>query len=233
MLVLKIIVCILIFIAVIFARMTYGNNINPTRTSFIAIVIAGILVIIFGALLIATNCNWFIIPKISLLISVCLYILFKEYGETCDSFMVGIFCTSIAFVVTSIMYNNNFRKCETPDISITRNTIVCAKDNSSVTGNVFGNILYVHGSISEQSMYKYYYLIEDGGIKQGSIPANSTTIYFVKPGEKAYLETIVTTEYWLNNNNTPATRCRESSNITYKLYVPEGSVTDVYEFNAE
>ena len=76
-------------------------------------------------------------------------------------------------------------------------------------------------------------LSEDGGIKQGTIPVDSTTIYFTKPGEEAYLETIITTEYMINNNNTPATRFGESSKTTYKLYVPEGSVTNVYEFDAE
>jgi hypothetical protein len=92
---------------------------------------------------------------------------------------------------------------------------------------------YVQGSLSEKSVYKYYYQLEDNGIKQGTIPAESTTIYFVKSGEDAYLETIVTTEYYLNKNYTPATRCMENSETTYKLYVPEGSITNVYEFNAE
>lgn len=233
MLVAKIIICILTFIALFVARMIYENNYGSTWINNIVASIAGVLGITFCVLLITTNWNLFTIPKILLFISVCLYILFKEELEDCVPFWIGIVITVIAFIVTGIMYLNNFEKCEVPDVSTTSSTVICAKDNSSVTGSISGSILYVHGSVSKKSVYKYYYQLEDGGIKQGTIPADSTTIYFVKAGEEAYLETVVTTEYWMNNNNTPATRCLETSETTYKLYVPEGSVTNVYEFNAE
>lgn len=159
----------------------------------------------------------------------CLEILFEEWVDFCVPFWIGIVVTVIAYIVAGIMYLGNLEKCEVPDVSTTSSTIICAKDNFSITGS----ILYVHGSVSEESVYKYYYQLEDGGIKQGTIPADSTTIYFVKAGEEAYLETIVTTEYWMNDNNTPATRCLGTSKTTYKLYIPEGSVTNMYEFNAE
>lgn len=234
MLVAKIIICILTFIAFFVARMIYENNYEFTRLSNIVAGIAGVLGITFCVLLITTNWKLFTIPKILLFISVCLYILFKkEEWEFCGPFWIGIVITVIAFIVTGVMYFNNIKKCEVPDVSTTTCTVICAKDNSSIAGSMSGSLLYVQGSVSEKSVYKYYYQVEDGGIKQGTIPADSTTIYFVKSGEEAYLERIVTTEYFLNNNNTPATRLYESSKTTYKLYVPEGSITNVYEFNAE
>lgn len=233
MLVAKIIICIVTFVALFVARMVYEDEYERTRVSNIVAGIAGVLGITFCVLLITTNWNLFTIPKILLFVSVCLYILFKEEGDVCVPFGIGIVVTVISFIFTEGMYLNNFEKCEVPDVSITSCTVICAKDNSSITGSMSGGILYVHGSVSEESVYKYYYQIEDGGIKQGTIPVDSTTIYFVKPGEEAYLETIITTKYCMNNNNTPATRCLESSETTYKLYVPEGSVTNVYEFDAE
>ena len=130
-------------------------------------------------------------------------------------------------------YINNIEECKVPDVSITTCNVICAKDNSSITGGKLGSIFYVQGSISEKSVYKYYYQLEDGGIKQGTIPAESTTIYFVEPEKDAYLETTVVTQYYINKNNTPATRQNETSVVTYNLYVPEGSITNVYEFNAE
>lgn len=235
MLVAKSIICILTFIALFGAHMAYENKYKRTLVSNILAGIAGVLCITFCVLLITTNCNLFTIPKILLFVSVCLYISFfkKDLDAACVPFWIGIGVTVISFVVTGVMYLNNFEKCEVPDISITNCTVICAKDNSSLTGSMSGGILYVHGSVSEEAVYKYYYQIEDGGIKQGTIPVDSTTIYFVKPGEEAHLETIITTEYWMDNNNTPATRCDEISKTTYKLYVPEGSVTNVYEFDAE
>lgn len=233
MLVVKIIICILTFIAFFVARMIYKDNYESTRASNIVASIACILGITSCILLITTNWNLFTIPKILLFISVCLYILSKEKWVFCVPFWIGIVITVISFIVTGIMYLNNIEKCKDPDVSITSSTVICAKDNSSITGNISGSILYVHGSVSEESVYKYYYQLEDGGIKQGTIPADLTTIYFVKSGEEGYLESVVTTEYLLNNNNTPATRFLEISRTTYKLYVPEGSVTNVYEFDAE
>lgn len=233
MLVAKIIICILTFIALSEARRVYEEKYKRTLVSNIVAGIAGVLGITFCVLLITTNWNLFTIPKILLFVSVCLYILFAKAWKACVPCRIGIVATVISFIVTVEMYFHNFEKCEVPDVSITKYTVICAKDNSSLTGSMYGGILYVHGSVSEESVYKYYYQIEDGGIKQGTIPVDSTTIYFVKTGEKAYLEKIITTEYLMNNNNTPATRCLENSKTTYKLYVPEGSVTNVYEFDAE
>lgn len=233
MLVAKIIICILTFIAFVVARRICESNFHTTRASNIVAGIAGILGITFCVLLITTNWNLFTMPKILLFISVCLYILFCDEWDACVPFWISIVITIIAFIVTRVMYLNNIEKCEVPDVSTTTCTVICAKDNSSIAGSISGSIFYVQGSVSEKSVYKYYYQLEDGGIKQDTIPAESTTIYFVKSGEDAYLETIVTTEYYLNNNNTPATRWNESSKTTYKLYVPEGSITNMYEFNAE
>lgn len=233
MLVVKIMICILTFIAFAVARGIYEKKLRVTRASNIVLGIAGVLGITFCVLLITTNWNLFTIPKMLLFISVCLYILFSDVWDLCIPFWIGIVITVIAFIVAGGMYLNNIEKCEAPEVSTTTCTVICAKDNSSVTGTISGGIFYVQGSVSEKSVYKYYYQLEDGGVKQGTISAESTTIYFVEPGEDAYLETIVTTEYYLNNNNTPATRWNENSTTTYKLYVPEGSITNVYEFNAE
>lgn len=233
MLVAKIIICILTLIAFAVARGIYKDNSHTTRASNIVTGIAGVLGITFCVLLITTNWNLFTIPKILLFISVCLYVLFCDEWDACVPFEIGIVITVIAFIVAGVMYLKNVEKCEVPDVSTTTCTVICAKDNSSVTGNISGGIFYVQSSVSEKSVYKYYYQLEDGGIKQDTIPVESTTIYFVKSGEDTYLETIVTTKYYLNKNNTPATRWCENSKKTYKLYIPEGSITNVYEFNAE
>lgn len=233
MLLAKIITCVLTLVAFFVARMAYEVNYERNRVSDIFAVGAGILGITFSVLLITTNWNLFTIPKILLFISVCLHILFKEELDISVPFTISIVVTIIAFIITGIMYLNNIEECEVPDVSTTSRTVICAKDNSSITGSISGSILYIHGSVSEESVYQYYYQLEDGGIKQGTIPAESTTIYFVETGEEPHLDTVVTTKYCKNNNNSPATRCLETSETTYKLYVPEGSVMNVYEFDAE
>ena len=226
MLATKIIICISTLVILLISRRIYKANYETMRMRDILVIIATLLGSIFCALLIITSRNVFTLPKILLFISVCLYILFKEKFNVCVPFWKGIAVTVVIFSVTVIIYVDNLEKCEVPEISITSTTVICAKDNDSITGSISGNIWYVPESGKEEAIYKYYYQLEDGGIKQGNIPADSTTIYFLKSGEKAHLETIVTTEYWVNYNNSPSTRCFETSEITYKLYVPENSVID-------
>lgn len=231
MLVTKIVICVLALIACLVDSVMIEKHGRKARGRLIVGGITLILGIAFGVLLITTNWNFFTIPKILLFISACWFIYFKDVLDGFSYFPLVI--ALFSFVFAGLLYENNIEKCEVPDVSITSNTVICAKDNYSITGNISGNILYVHGSVTEKSVYKYYFQLPDGGIKQGTIPAESTTIYFIKPGEEAYIETVITTEYSLNNNNTPATRCRERTTTTYKLYIPEGSVLNEYEFDAE
>lgn len=241
MLVAKIIICILTFIALIVMRISveWLDNTKRNRSiGNIAIFIAGVLGITFCALLIITNWNVFTIPKILLFILACIYIVFKEEDELCMPFWGCILVPVVAYLIAAVMYMTNIKECETPDVSITDCPLICAKDSTSITGNMSGGgsviIWHVQGSVSEKSVYKYYYPLDDGGIKQGTIPAEDTIIYFIKEEERPHIETTVTTTYDLNYNNKPATRWEgtERTKITYKLYVPEGSVTNEYEFDA-
>lgn len=215
------------------ARMLYEAEDDFSLKSNIVASVAAILGIVFCILMAATHWNVMIIPKVILFISACLYVLFKEEFEACIPFWIGFTVTVIAWIITGVIYIGHLEKTNDPDIAITTCDVLCAKDGSMTSGSFAGNIIYVHGSSSEKSVYKYYYQQEDGGIKLGSISADNTTIYFLEDGEVPHLETIATTWYYINYNNNPATRCLERTNITYKLYVPEGSITNVYEFDAE
>lgn len=236
-LVLKIIICILTFAVCIVDRVKFLDYVETPQTKRISNIleyIAVVLGIIFCILLIITNWNLFTIPKILLFVSICIGILRKEIGESDGIFNFCVIITLIAYIVAGLKYGINIRLCEDKDVKITSSyNIICAKDNTSINGSMSGIIIFVQGSVSEKSVYQYYYHLEDGGIKQGTIPADKTTIYFIKPEEKPHLDTIVTTTYFLNYNNNPPTRCEETNETTYKLYVPEGSVVNEYKFDAE
>ncbi len=108
MLVAKIIICFLTFISIFVARMEYEYECEWTLESKIAAGIAGVSGITFCVLLITTNWNLFTIPKILLFVSVCLYILFKKEWDSCVPFRIGIIVMGISFVITGVMYLNNF-----------------------------------------------------------------------------------------------------------------------------
>lgn len=232
MLGLKIVIFFLTLVTVFFARSYYEKEYDVRNpVTIICGIVSLILGIVFCVLL---NKTLFIIPKILLFITLILVALFDE--DTYDlskPTKIGLSVTIIAYIVAGILWINNFENCEVPEVTITQEKIICAKDNSEITGSITGSIIYIDGSISEESVYKYYYTLDDGGIKQGTIPANATTIYLIEPGEDAYLETIVTTTYLLNNNNNPATRCVEESTTTYNLHIPRGSITNLFELDAD
>lgn len=234
MLIVKIVICILTFVILFISWVIYDDE-NKWQKIIRNILVgtATVLGIIFCVLLITTNWNLFTIPKILLFISVFLYILFKEEYEACVPFWIAIVITIFAYIVAFKMYMDNIETSEIPDIKIKKYTLVSAKDGSSINGNMNCYIMYSNGTLSERPVYKYYYKIEDGGIRMGTIPADSTTIYFLKDGEEPYLEKILTTSYAINNNDNPPTRYWETTTTTYKLYVPESAVTNAYEFNAE
>lgn len=229
----KLVFLLLTLGSLLVSRIFYEDNGRVTLKSNIFTVIAVIFGITFCIMVANTHWNVMLIPKILFFIAACVYVVFKEWDEECVESYIAIFIAVVAFIITGIIYIGHMEKTNDPDVSTTSCDILCAKDGSIVTGSFSGSIIYVHGSSSEKSVYKYYYQQEDGGIKLGSISADDTTIYILEDGKQPHIETVVTTWYYLNYNNNPATRCMESSDISYKLYVPEGSITNVYEFDAE
>lgn len=198
------------------------------------IIIEGISILIgitFCVLLVVTNWNLFTIPHILLFITLYLISCVVFDGPISGLFMRGAVVTIIAYIIAGGIYAFNIKECETPEVTTTSYPILCAKDTSSLNGNMFGAILFVQASLAEHSEYKYYYQLEDGGIKLGTIPADSTTLYYIEDDEEPYLETITTSTYTINNNTNPPTREYEEVKTTYKLYVPKGSITTTYEFD--
>ena len=215
--------------------MIYNKNHKSKWKAYIVAGIAAVFGITF-LLQIITNWDLFTIPIILSFIMVCLCIWFDvfDFFDLDIVLPISVFVSIGSFIVAGILYIGNFDKCEYPDESTTRTNIISVKDNSYISGNMSGGIISVKGSVAEQSVYVYYYQLDDGGVYQGTIPANSTVLYFdVETEEEAYLETVVTTEYYWNNNDSPATRCWETSNTKYKIHIPAIALPKGYEFDGE
>ena len=139
----------------------------------------------------------------------------------------------IATIIGGVVHHKSIEKVKSQEVKVTTQDLVAIKDNSSIDGNKNRSIFYVTGSIKEKAEYTYYYRLEDGGIKQGRINADSTTIYYVEDGKEPYLEITETTPYTdVYKKGVYLRRDEGQTSITYKLYVPEGSVQNVYEFDA-
>ena len=229
MLVFKIIICILSLFALLLACKEYNKDYSVTRESTFCAIVAGILGIIFCGLLVVTRSNIYFISKIMVYICVCICILLNCSFFYSDLIKIPILIT---FVVTLFIFINDFKESDSPKVTITTYDIVSAKDDYYSKGNTFGLVTYIKGELSEEAIYRYYYKTDDGGFKQGSIPVDSTTIYFVEPGETAYVEKIVT-DYYIENESFPSLWFNSESTEIYKMYVPKDSIQSIYKFNTK
>ena len=68
------------------------------------------------------------------------------------------------------------------DTVISTHKILTATDVTTVNGIISGGgciVWHISGSVSETSVYRFYYQLEDGGMKLEEIPSESTTIYYI------------------------------------------------------
>lgn len=234
MLALKIILCILAVVAFFMAG--YFEYFNPydylgERSKLaIALNIIGILLVFaFGAVQITTHWTVFAIPKIVLLLAICIMgeTSFFEYWDNYIDICIVVIIVS--YIIGTICYYNNIQECKNPDISIEKVELVNAKDNLSLKGS----FSILGGEVNDEFVYEFYTKNEKGNFVLTSIPAKDTEISYLSKGEQPYLEITTKTYYSLDTNNTPATKCNEYNKISYVLYVPEGSIQEMFEFDAQ
>lgn len=236
MLALKIILCILAVVAFFMAGITSTSPDSYSRERSklnIALNIIGVLLVFaFGVVQITTHWTVFAIPKILLLFAICIIVksfFFDDAEDSVNCIYACIIVVIVSYIIGGICYWHNIQECETPDISVEKVELVNAKDNLSVKGSfsIFG------GEVHGEFVYAYYTKNEKGNFVLNMIPAENTEISYLSEGEQPYLEITTKTYYQLNTNNTPATKCQEYEEKSYVLYVPEGSIQEIFEFDAQ
>lgn len=221
MLIVKIILCVLAVVVLFLSSFSV-----ETLTNMVLDILGVVFIIAFSIILIITHWNLFAIPKIIVLVCVCIFarFLFQSDGDEGLKYFVLIpIC--IAYIIAGIFYVRNIEKCEIPEVETTRLQLVAAGDNMTTVGN----LMYIHG----QMEYGYYYQKENGNFVFDSIPAKCAEISYISQGEQPYLEKTTEEYYFLNTNNDPATRIGYRLEVRYIFYVPEGSIIEVFEFDAQ
>lgn len=235
MLALRIILFILAVVAFYMAGITDPDYYSNERSKLnIALNIIGVLLVFaFGVVQITTHWTVFAIPKILLLIAICIivtsYFLSDEENEFYDCISRQIIVIIFSYIIGGIGYLCNIQKCENPDISVEKVELVNAKDNLSVKGS----FSILGGEVHGEFVYAYYTKNEKGNFVLNMIPAENTEISYLSEREQPYLEMTTKTYYSLNTNHNPATKCQEHEKTSYVLYVPEGSIQEIFEFDAQ
>ena len=113
--------------------------------------------------------------------------------------------------------------------------LISLTDNSEIAGNVSGGLFYVHVSIDTDEAYSFYYKVNNGGIKRGKVNADYTTIY---EKDDCTPHVVEHTTYIKNKMNKVlrlilAFGYGESSQKTYEIYTPTGTILRTFSLDAQ
>ena len=247
MLVLRIdlgIICILEVICAIIAK--ERNNKSLFKLFKWASIISSITFTTWSILEILNNPTSWIDLGITIAFIVLLYLIVVGYYYMKNNTYDHPFGNALlqAFLILAVLYLlfcfvscanfvDAFEECNTNHITTSTIKLISATDTTTVNGIISGGgciVWHISGSVSETPVYRYYYQLDDGGLKLGEIPASSTTIYYIEDGKIPYIEVVTSTK--CDGYNPEAdSHLLSDSTTTYKLYVPEGSILEVFQFD--
>ena len=113
--------------------------------------------------------------------------------------------------------------------------LVSLTDNSEISGSGSGSLYYVHVSIDTNDVYSFYYEVNNGGVKRGKVDADYTTIY---EKDDCTPHVVEHTTYTKNKMNKVlrailAFGYGESSQKTYEIYTPTGTILRTFSLDAQ
>lgn len=121
--------------------------------------------------------------------------------------------------------------CEVSEINSFE--LISIVDNSQVSGELY----YIQATTNPKEVYSFYYKVEQSGFKLGTIEANVTTIY-----EKEDCSPKVV-EYTNHRKNKINKALRiflvfsgsygESSQKTYEVFIPEGTILKSFNLDSQ
>ena len=108
-------------------------------------------------------------------------------------------------------------------------------DNSQISGKGSGGLFYVYVSIDTNEVYSFYYKESDDGFKRGKVNADKTTIY---ERDNITPHVVEYTTYTKNRMNIIlrailAFGYGESSQETYEIYTPKGTILRTFELDSQ
>lgn len=144
---------------------------------------------------------------------------------------IAIICVA-AMVITGAMYHiakaNYSVEYSTEERLAETTSLIAAGEVEKDGGKVHGNMWYIYGEYGSESYYKFYHMGEDGGIHLEQFPAKDVTIYYGEPRFETWQAYDITTKTWFGETSRSEWKTRNG--ISYRLYVPEGTIEGSYSF---
>jgi len=134
----------------------------------------------------------------------------------------------VAFYLAIQVNNNIVEPVEQPVIS---ETLVNMADTSysNTHGSIRGGLFYIYGGIStdNKQVFNYYVKQPNGSFKLKSAPASDSTIIYTKDNPRVEISTYKCERGATIFEAWSIAGCEEKP-ITYKFYIPEGSIAESY-----
>ena len=204
------------------------------RKSFIISMISGLLYAIPIVCKTFTNLfnpNFSYIFGLSSLLIWHIVIITESY-ENLIPYMFSVFLGSsiLSFVLSNFYYSSYLQFCEENHDYTERINIVTTVDGTEFGESIFGEgytVARIYQSNPNVYVYKYYYMDDDGNIKHRSVYNRRTEVTFIDEDDEPCIEI----SYFI--------KCRgykkdsgehffKDTHSTYHLYLPKGSVVDIY-----
>lgn len=174
------------------------------------------------------------IPIILIFVIITVIILIAsdpyDFLEFVLDVILGLLIASIpALIYFGVQTNSNIvEPVGQPAVS---ETLINMNDTSyaDTHGTIRGGLFYIYGSIStdNQQVFNYYVKQSDGSFKLKSAPAAESTIIYTDGTPKVESTSYVCERGKIIFEAWSVAGCNERP-ITYKFYIPEGSVVEGY-----
>ena len=113
--------------------------------------------------------------------------------------------------------------------------LVSLTNNRELSGSGSSGLFYVHISIDTDEVFSFYYEVNNDGIKRGKVDADYTTIY---EKDDCTPHVVEYTTYTKNKMNEVLRailtfRYGESSQKTYEIYIPTGTILRTFSQDSQ
>ena len=143
-----------------------------------------------------------------------------------------LFTLIVCLMVPNLIPFEGWASCDGEHVTVTKTNILTSEDDPSQL-NMYGEgfivkqIIYVS---SNNTTYKFSYLLQDGTQVEKQFPAKYTTICYIETGQTPYVEEKNIRKCSGYNPETKK-HFLTTATTNYILYIPEGCVLKEFQFN--
>ena len=156
-------------------------------------------------------------------------------GSTFLYTLIVICYSLIGWILVTLPFNDQslIKPCD--PVVVDSKEIIQVADNYPYKGSINGGFFLfsgvISGELSVENVYRFYYKDSDGSIKQASVDASSSSIYFIENYEIPHVDTEHT--YRMIYCRKPAILDKKDPIIHYNFYIPNNSMLEKYELDLE